>query len=155
MSKTLQSHTDSIVTKALNTAKSKWEQEQLEAQDESKKLEKMTAAERAKYEFDKEKSDFAKQKAEFEHSQLVVSVGAELQKRGMSADFAKYLTAENAEVSKENIDDFEKLFNNAVSSTVNTRLKGGHIPKDYSSNNGKSEPATLAEALRMRNAGNN
>ncbi len=154
MSKALQSRTDSIVTKALNTAKSKWEREKLEEQDESKKLEKMTAAEREKYQFGKEKAEFEKQKAQFEHSQLEVSVGGELQKRGLSADFAKYLTADNAENSKTNIDAFEKLFNDAVSGAVNTRLKGGVPPKDPSAGTGaKGAPATLADALRMRNAG--
>jgi len=154
MSKALQSRTDAIVTKALNTAKSKWEKEKLEEQDESKKLEKMTAAEREKYQFGKEKAEFEKQKAQFEHSQLEISVGGELQKRGLSADFAKYLTADNAENSKANIDAFEKLFNDAVSGAVNTRLKGGVPPKDPSAGTGaKGEPATLADALRMRNAG--
>lgn len=141
------------MSNALENAKTKWQKEQLDAADESKKLERMTAAEREKYQLEKDKADFEKKRADFEHSQLEVSVGAELQKRGLSANFAKYLTADNAETSKANIDAFEKLFNTAVSGAVNTRLKGGDLPKDLHSD-GRSEPVSLAEALRMRNAGN-
>ncbi len=148
--KALQSHTDKQITKALETAKLKWHQEQLDALDESKKLEKMTAAEREKYQFEKEKKDFEKKKAEFEHAQLTVTVGAELQKRGLSADFSQYLTADNAENSKTNIDAFEKLFNAAVQTAVNDRLKGGTPPKDNSHGSSTGEPHSLAEALRMK-----
>ena len=150
MKKALQSHTDKQITKALETAKAKWQQEQLDALDESKKLEKMTAAEREKYQFEKDKKDFEKKKAEFEHAQLTVTVGAELQKRGLSADFSQYLTADNAENSKTNIDAFEKLFNAAVQTAVNDRLKGGTPPKDNSYGSSTGEPHSLAEALRMK-----
>ena len=150
MKKALQSHTDKQITKALETARAKWQQEQLDALDESKKLEKMTAAEREKYQFEKDKKDFEKKKAEFEHAQLTVTVGAELQKRGLSADFSRYLTADNAENSKTNIDAFEKLFNAAVQTAVNDRLKGGTPPKDNSHGSSTGEPHSLAEALRMK-----
>lgn len=132
--KALQSHTDKQITKALETAKLKWHQEQLDALDESRKLEKMTAAEREKYQFEKEKKEFEQKKAEFERAQLKVTVGSELQKRGLSADFAAYLTGANAESSKANIDAFEKLFNEAVQTAANERLKGGKPPKDNASN---------------------
>lgn len=128
--KALQSHTDKQITKALETAKLKWHQEQLDALDESRKLEKMTAAEREKYQFEKEKKEFEHKKAEFERAQLKVTVGSELQKRGLSADFAAYLTGSNAESSKANIDAFEKLFNEAVQAAANERLKGGKPPRD-------------------------
>lgn len=147
MKKALQSHTDKQITKALETAKLKWQQEQLDALDESKKLEKMTAAEREKYQFEKQKAEFEKKKAEFEHTQLTVTVGAELQKRGLSADFSQYLTADNAENSKANIDAFEKLFNEAVQTAVNDRLKGGKPPRDNAQGKGLSgvEAAFLAK----------
>lgn len=150
MKKALQSHTDKQITKALETAKLKWQQEQLDAADESKKLEKMTAAEREKYQFEKQKAEFEKKKAEFEHAQLQVTVGAELQKRGLSADFAAYLTADNAENSKTNIDAFEKLFNAAVQAATNDRLKGGTPPRDNAQAGGTGEPTSLVEALKMR-----
>ncbi len=148
--KALQSHTDKQITKALETAKAKWQQEQLDALDESKKLEKMTQAEREKYQFEKAKKEFEQKKAEFEHAQLTVSVGAELQKRGLSADFSKYLTADNAENSKANIEAFEKLFNDAVQTAVNDRLKGGQPPRGNAHGDSTSEPHSIAEALRMK-----
>lgn len=148
MKKALQSRTDKQVTKALETARLKWQQEQLDALDESKKLAKMTEAERQKYQFEKDKKAFEEQKAAFEHAQLEVSVGAELQKRGLDASFSKYLTAKDAETSKANIEAFEKLFNEAVTAAVGSRLKGGTPPKD---NAGGKEVSGVEAAFLARN----
>lgn len=56
--KAIQSRVDSTVTKALNTARAKWDKEQLENLDESKRLEKMNEEQRAKYQLDKDKKSF-------------------------------------------------------------------------------------------------
>lgn len=125
MKSALEKHTKTAAEKAVSQARAKWEKEQLENLDESKKLEKMTAAEREKYRFEKEKAEFAEQKAAFEHSQLEISVGSELQKRGLPAGFAKYLTADNAENSKARLDEFEQAFNSALSAAVDSKLRGG------------------------------
>lgn len=132
MKQALQSYTQT----AVNQAKEQWEQENLDNLDEAKKLEKMSAAEREKYKFNKEKLEFEKEKKAFEHSQLQVSVGTELQKRGLPAEFSKFLTADNAENSKAQVDEFETAFNNAVSNAVNGKLrgtppKGGESPKTF------------------------
>ena len=41
--------------KAVETARKKWEAAQIEEQDEAKKLEKMTAAQRERYQLDKDR----------------------------------------------------------------------------------------------------
>ena len=109
LAKGIQSRIDSTVTKALNTARTKWEQEQLDNMDEAKRLEKMSAeAERKK----------------FEHEQLVVATGKELLKRGLDSSFASYLTGTNAEDTNAKIDSFEQLFNSAVTNATNKKMQG-------------------------------
>ena len=116
--------------KAVQTARSKWEQAQAEEQDEAKKLEKMTAAQRERYQLDKDRAAFDAQKASFAAEQMRVTVGAELQKRGLDASFAKYLSGKTAEESTANLEEFEGIWNKAISAAVNGRMRGEGAPKD-------------------------
>lgn len=154
MKAALEKHTKTATEKAVSQARTEWEKEQLENLDESKKLEKMTAAEREKYRFEKEKAEFAEQKAAFEHSQLEISVGSELQKRGLPAGFAKYLTADNAENSKARLDEFEQAFNSALSAAVDSKLRGGAPPKAPAPKDGLTKEAFAkmgySERLRLK-----
>lgn len=118
------------VTEALATARAKWEQSQAEEQDEAAKLSKMTAAQRERYQLDKDKAAFAQQQAQFAAQQMEVSVGAELQKRDLDASFARYLSGKTAEESKANIDKFEQAFRSAVQAGVKTALRGKGAPRE-------------------------
>ncbi|GAB5081429.1 hypothetical protein Osc1_06020 [Hominimerdicola sp. 21CYCFAH17_S] len=129
MKSALEAHTRTAAEKAVSDAKEAWKKEKLEAIGESKKLEKMSEAEREKYKLEKEKAEFEKQRAAFEQTQLELSVGSELQKRGLPAEFAKYLTADTAQTSKARIDEFEKAFNASLSAAVDQKLRGGDPPK--------------------------
>lgn len=115
--------------KAVQTARSKWEQAQAEEQDEAKKLEKMTAAQRERYQLDKDRAAFDAQKASFAAEQMRVTVGAELQKRGLDASFAKYLSGKTAEESTANLEEFEGIWNKAISAAVTDRMRGTQPPK--------------------------
>ena len=121
LAKGIQSRIDSTVTKALNTARTKWEQEQLDNMDEAKRLEKMSAEQREKYQFEKDKKAFEAERKKFEHEQLVVATGKELLKRGLDSSFASYL---NAEDTNAKIDSFEQLFNSAVTNATNKKMQG-------------------------------
>lgn len=129
--KAVQSATDSRVTQALATAKAKWEQEALDNLDEAKKLEKMTADQRARYQFNKDKAAFDAEKKAFERQQLVVATGSELLKRDLDTSFADVLTGSTAEETKSNIDNFEASFRAAVARTVSNQMRGT-APKDKS-----------------------
>lgn len=149
MKQALDSHTQVAVEKAIEDAKVNWDKQKLDDLNEAKKLEEMTAAEREAYKLQKDRADFEKERKAFEHSQLEVSVGSELQKRGLPAEFSKFLTADNAENSKVRIDEFEKAFNDAVSNALNDKLRG-KPPKDGGKDQNKK--MTLAEAMAYKNA---
>lgn len=116
--------------KAVQTARSKWEQAQAEEQDEAKKLEKMTAAQRERYQLDKDRAAFDAQKASFAAEQMRVTVGAELQKRGLDAGLAEFLAGKTAEESTANLEKFQSIWDKAISATVTDRMRGGGAPKD-------------------------
>lgn len=136
IAKALQSQRDSAVTNALKTAKAKWEQEKLDELDEAKKLEKMSESQRKEYEFNKKVKAFEEKEKAFERDQLKNATGAELMKRGLDVSFAEYLTADNAENTKARIDAFEQVFNNALSTALNNKMRGTNPPKDPTPNTG-------------------
>lgn len=103
--------------------------EAIENLDEAKKLEKMTAEQRAKYQFDKEKAAFDAEKKAFERQQLVLATGKELIKRGLDASFADVLTGDTAEETAAKIDKFEETFRNAVSNSISNKMRGT-APRD-------------------------
>ena len=116
--------------KAVETARKKWEAAQVEEQDEAKKLEKMTAAQRERYQLDKDRAAFDAQKASFAAEQMRVTVGAELQKRGLDAGLAEFLAGKTAEESTANLEKFQSIWDKAISATVTDRMRGGGAPKD-------------------------
>ena len=123
--------------KAVETARKKWEAAQIEEQDEAKKLEKMTAAQRERYQLDKDRAAFDAQRASFAAEQMRVTVGAELQKRGLDASFAKYLSGKTAEESTANPEEFEGAYPEGT-------ITNHKIPKT-----GDDRPVTLWAAAAL------
>jgi uncharacterized membrane protein YccC len=140
-----QAEFDRRVSKAIATAKANWEKAQAEEQDEATKLARMTAAERERYQLDKDRKAFAEEQARFAAQQMQVSVGAELQKRGMDASFARYLAGKTAEESKANLDEFERVFRSAVQAGVKAAMRGKGTPRE-------PEQGGATEVERLRRA---
>lgn len=126
--KKYQSAFDRKVTQALEKAKIKWEESAKEEANEAKKLEKMSEAQRAQYAFDKEKAKFEQEKAAFAQQQLKTAVASELVKRGYSAEFAEFLTGDDADSSNANIKAFETAFKKAVETGITDKLRGDYTP---------------------------
>ena len=128
--KDYQSAFDRKVSQALATAKKKWEQQHQEELDEATKLEKMNETQRKEYQLSKDRAALDAERAEFARQRLQVSVGTELQKRGLSAEFAPYLTGEDSESSQAAIDAFENLWKSSLATAVNDRMRSDVLPKD-------------------------
>lgn len=143
-----QAEFDRRVSKAIATARANWEKAQAEEQDEATKLARMTAAERERYQLDKDRKAFAEEQAKFAAQQMQVSVGAELQKRGLDASFARYLAGKTAEESKANLDEFEQVFRSAVRSGVQAAMRGKGTPREpEQGGNSQVERLRLAAGL--------
>ena len=126
--KMLQSEADKRVTKALQTAQEKWEQEyatKLEAEkSEAEKLAKMSEGERFKVELAKEREAFEAERQAFQRMQLEAQAVKELSNEGLSTDLAQFVMADNAETIQQNIATFKGLFQQAIEQAVDERLKG-------------------------------
>lgn len=123
----VQSIADQRVTQAVNTAKQRWQQEAREAaeaeKDEAKKLARMTADERARYEFDKEKSAFEAEKAKYQHNQLVLETSRQMIDAGLP-DLGQYVTGADAETTAANIEAVTKILSDWKSKAVNVAMRG-------------------------------
>ena len=128
LQKLLQSETDRKVSKALETAKSKWEQEyeqKLEAEkSEAEKLASMSAEERAKAEFEREKEEWLKEKSKFEKEKMKLEATKLLNSEGLPITFVDYVVGDTAEDVQENIKVFKEEWTKSLDEAVTERLKG-------------------------------
>lgn len=128
MLKYIQSQADARATKALNTARANWEKEQATAKDEATRLAKMTEAEKAKYQFEKDREAFEQERAKFAHDQLVVETQKQMNAAGLP-DLAEYIVGKDAETTKANLTTVSGI----LSAWKQTQLNGmmrGTPPKD-------------------------
>lgn len=137
--KALLAETDKRVNQALENKKAEWEKdysERLKAEkDEAARLAKMSADERAKAEFEKEKELFNNERSTYQRDKLVFECTKQLASENLSVEFAEILTGTDAESTKSNIDKFKTAFNKAVEASVEERLKGNTPPKSTNSSN--------------------
>ena len=115
-----QEELNDIVEKRLSKEKSKWKNEV----DQAKRLAEMSAEERAKEEFKIEKAEFERQRAEFERERLLLQTQKELSAKNVPVEFASMLVKDDAESTKEAIDNFAELYNQSVEKGVSNKLKG-------------------------------
>ena len=142
--KKFQSEFDSRVSKALATARAKWEESAKEQADEAKKLSNM----------DKDRQAFEQEKAAFAKKQLETAVAAELLQRKLPAQFAAFLTGSDAEASQKNLEAFDTAFQEAVQAATTANLRGKNPPPAGKGAAGDNVPPTdfhAYEAWRKNN----
>lgn len=129
--KMLQSETDRVVTKALQTAKEKWELEysqKLEAEKiETEKLAKMSESDRWKLELEKEREQFLQEKAEFQKAQLESQALKLLASKKLPSTFVDFIVADTAEQVADNITNLENVWQEALNDAVTAKI-GGRTP---------------------------
>lgn len=128
MAKFIQSQADSRVTKAVQTARTKWEAEQTAAQDEATRLAKMTENERMKYQLEKDRKAFDEERARFHHEQLVVETAKQMMAAGMP-DLSAYVTGRDAETTKANLEAVSNILSAWKQDQINGVMRGTP-PKD-------------------------
>ena len=137
----LQKETDRKTTKALETAKSKWEAEyqaKLETEkSEAEKLAKMSEAERFEAELAKQKDAFESERAQFNREKLELQTVKELAAEGLPTEFSSYVLADSAETIKENIKTFKTKWQAEIEKAVDERLQG-RTPKTANKPNGET-----------------
>lgn len=128
--KDYQSEFDKRVSKALETAKIKWQKETDDKLSEAQKMAKMNADEKAKYDFQKREDALAKREAETRRKELLYTAKEILAEKGLPSALSEVLSFENADKCKKSIETLEKVFREEVQKSVEQKLKdSGHTPK--------------------------
>ena len=122
---------DRIVNQRLARERKAAEKKAKEAA-EAEKLKRMTAAEKRDAEFEQMKRELAELKGEKQKSEMLSTASDILKDAGVnvSSKLVSHLIAETADETKANVDEFVKLFNDAVNKGVKAAMKAaGSSPK--------------------------
>ena len=127
-------YSDEDVDEILNKKFAKWQKQKEDEISEAKKLADMSAEEKLEHEKKKLEDEINTLKAEKLHWQMKDSARNILLKEGLSLDdgLLNALITEEAETTKQNVDNFVKLFKFEVEKAVNEKLKG-KTPKSMES----------------------
>lgn len=135
-----QSELDSIIEKRLARERAKLEKEYktkinegiTSGLDEAKKLEKMTAQEKAEYEFNKRLADLEAREKEYNLRELKQTALGILNEKGFDIESAKSISTildyTDADKCKASIDNIDKLISGLVEKGVNAKIKTNKTP---------------------------
>ena len=121
---------------AVNKAKEAWENEISEA----KRLEKLSADDRAKEVLAKQQKAIEDREKEVSKRELTAQAIKEMSEKGLPTDCVAFLVGDTAEVTKENIGSFEKSFSEAISKAVEKRIAENARTPGKGVSGGKEEP---------------
>ena len=134
--KEYQSEFDRRVSKAIDTAKEKWQKEADEKISEAKRLEKMNAEQKAEYQRKQAEEKLAKREAEVTRRELMAEAKAQLAEKGLPVTLSEVLDYSDADKCKASIEAVSKAFSDSVEAAVNERMKG-KPPKSGTPNTAK------------------
>lgn len=121
--KMVQSESDRAVTKALQTAKEKWEADFLKKQEEEKKRKSLPAADRKTIELQEKEQALENKLAELARKELHYEAKDVMAEEGLPVEFAQYLLAENLETTQERITEFKNLWEDAIARATDEQLR--------------------------------
>src|SRR5690625_2179509 len=153
--KRIESEADRKLASALEKNDKEREAKQQEAMqkalEEQERLSKLSEKEHKDEELTKREKELADRLAEIERKELKADAVSDLNEKGLPADFADFLLAEDAEKTLENINNFKTTFDNAVNNAVKEKLRqetpsagGGTISKNQA-----TSVAELAQKHRL------
>lgn len=115
---------DRRTSKALDTAKTKWQADAEAARTEAERLAKMSAEQRAAEEMKQKLDALAKREQEVSKRELMAQAKEELTGRGMPTELLSALDLSSADNCKSSMDTIEAVWRAAIQSGVNERMKG-------------------------------
>ena len=104
-------------------------------QEEAKKLAKMNAEEKAKYEYDKLLEEVNSLKAEKSKRELQDTARNMLKEKNIDTDLLEFLDYTDAESCKASIDKLSKAWDKAIEKAIDNRIKTKTVPKMANNNN--------------------
>ena len=128
-----QAEFDRRVQKAVNTAvtkaQEKWQALADDKLSEAEKLAKMTKEEKAQYMQQKREKELADREAAITRKELIAEAKNTLASDGLPQELAEVLDYSDADTCKKSMEKVKEVFQRAVETAVEEKLKGGKPPK--------------------------
>lgn len=128
-----QAEFDRRVQKAVNTAvtkaQEKWQALADDKLSEAEKLAKMTKKEKAQYMQQKREKELADREAAITRKELMAEAKNTLASDGLPQELAEVLDYSDADTCKKSMEKVKEVFQRAVETAVEEKLKGGKPPK--------------------------
>ncbi len=147
--KTYQAEFDRRVTKALETAKERWDSTAKAQQEEAQKLAKMNTEQKAQYENAQAAKKLSEREAAVTKRELTMEAKSILIEKGLPAELSDVLDYSSADKCKDSIESVSKAFNLAVEKAVNERMKGS-VPKKGEENSDDKMATMLRAAAGLK-----
>ena len=112
------------IGKMLSAERSKWEAEQEAKENEAKKLARMNADEKQKYQLDQREQELADREKAIARKELTAEAKAMLSERGLPVELVSVVDLSNAEAVTESVASIQKTWEGAVQKGVSERMKG-------------------------------
>lgn len=145
-----QDEVNDIIAKRVNEINAKNEEKTAKAIEKAiadyERKQQMSDEEKAKDELAQAQANLAKEKRDLSIRENRAEAREILQEKSMPSVFVNYVVDEDLEKTKENIDKFEKTWNEALSKAVDQRL-AGKTPVDPST---KTPPSSDGDKLSTR-----
>lgn len=117
-------YTDADVDDIINKKFAKWKAEQEKAESEAKKLAKMNAEDKQKYQLDKREQELADREAEIARRELTAEAKTILSERDLPIDLVDVVDLTDADSVRNSIDALQKSWEAAVQKGVAVKMKG-------------------------------
>lgn len=117
-------YSDNDVDAMMDKKWKNWKKKADEEVEEAKKLAKMNAEEKAKYEREQRDKELAEREAAITKRELTATAKETLADKGLPIELSAVLDYSNAEACNESIVAVEKAFMSGVNKAVEQRLKG-------------------------------
>ena len=128
-----QAEFDRRVQKAVNTAvkkaQEKWQALADDKLSEAEKLAKMTKEEKAQYMQQKKEKELTDREAAITRKELMAEAKNTLASDGLPQELAEVLDYSDADTCKKSMEKVKEVFQRAVETAVEEKLKGGKPPK--------------------------
>ncbi|MEA5016127.1 MAG: DUF4355 domain-containing protein [Candidatus Limiplasma sp.] len=136
--KALQSQYDKLVSKALDTAKGKWEAER-----------NLTAEQLAEQKAKEKEAALAEREVELTRRELRAAALEQMSTKGMPPELIDAISLADEESMAKSLEQAEKAFRAAVDKAVKDKLKGG-APKDTPPDNQATHLAAIRAAAGLK-----
>lgn len=118
-------YTDAEVDEIINKKYAKWKAKREAEENEAKKLAKMNADEKRKYEYEQREKELLEREAEVLKKEMTSEAKTLLSERGLPLELVSVVDLTSADTVISSVNSIQQSFETAVQKAVEDRIKGG------------------------------